>query len=139
MCLISTISISQGLSRGLAVDMRYDDRVEDLRRNEKIEAEYRKEAYIRYKDKYYEAVNFNNSLESPKKMETTGNFNAVLFYGLNYSANVIVRLENGYVTKINPFTKKEVIVIQSNFVKDFRSMAKTQDGDIVEIIFTNLF
>ncbi len=135
--LLTQVGTSQ--TNGLAVDMQYDQRIQDARYNrQQMEIAHAKR-YKNLQDKYKYALGLNVIKDTPKELPASGTFDAVITDGGYVYDIVLVGVESNRIVYIKSSKGETVFPKISTDVVNFRSVITKKDGSYLELIFTYLF
>lgn len=137
--LILSVSSFAQIEKGLAVDFGYDERIEDLRNNQKRLEEAYKSRYTKLKQKYNESIELNNSSVTSKPEPTSGYYYVVATNAWDFMQKRQVYVENGVVTKYYGVNNSEIPITQGGKISNFRTVIKLNNGVTCELIFLILF
>ncbi len=92
--------VSKAQTNGLAVDLQYEQRIQDSRRqNTELNNAYASR-YKKFKDDYIFALGLNAIKDSPKELPEKGLFNAIITNGYNILEEYEVTVVDNRVTSI---------------------------------------
>ena len=131
--------ISKSQTNGLAVDMQYEQRIQDVRyQNSQMQVAYAKR-YNNLKEQYTYALGLNAIKDSPKELTSNGLFDAVITNGGNILEECEVTVIDNQVVSIKSKGGNVVKIYKSTNVVNFRAIVTLSDNKNMEIIFTFLF
>jgi hypothetical protein len=131
--------ICKSQTNGLAVDMQYEQRIQDARyQNQQLNKAYA-ERYKKFKNDYTYALGANEIKDSPKNLPRSGRFDVIITNTGNiFEKAEVVTLDNK-VTSIKTSKGEVFIPISSSEVQNFRCILKMAENSFLEVIFTFLF
>lgn len=131
-------SQSPGLTNGLAVDLNFDQRTNDLRKNSAEASQIRANQYNYLTGKYNDAVKWNNAQDEPKIAKQHCYCAAIIVFGDNFIKKADVLIKDYKAISANTGESK-IEFNQSTTLNNFKCMGKTSNGGIVEIILMDIF
>jgi hypothetical protein len=132
-------SISKAQTNGLAVDMQYEQRIQDARyQHQQLNKAYA-ERYRKFKDDYTYALGANEIKDSPKNIPSSGRFDVIITNtGSIFEKAEVVTLNNK-VTSLKTSKGEVFIPLSSSEVQNFRCIIKMSENSFLEVVFTFLF
>jgi hypothetical protein len=128
----------EGFSQGLAVDLGYDNRIQDLRNNQKRLEEAYNTRYTKLKQNYNESIALNNASVTTKTEPTIGTYFVIATNGWDFMDKRKVFVENGVVTKYYGSDGNEILITQGGKISNFRTIIKLSSNLTCELIFLTL-
>ena len=134
----SSNSQTLGEINGYAVDLQFKQKIEDSRRqNNNLQQAYINR-YKKFQDQYIYALKINALSENPKANPENGNYNAIITDGYKLMDKISVECKDGFIVSVTKDDQTKTIN-QSTAISSFRSLVKGKNGEIYEVIFTDIF
>jgi|GEM_PF-5191978 len=131
--------IGQAQTNGFAIDMQYEQRIQDARRNKKQMENIYEERYKKFKNDYTYALGLNEVKENPKVLPNNGRFSVIITNTGNIFEKAEVVILNNKVTTLITSKGENFTTVFSSEIENFRSIIKLSEDLLLEVIFTDLY
>lgn len=131
--------ICKSQTNGLAVDMQYEQRIQDARRqNEELNNSFAVR-YKKFKDDYIYALGVNEIKDNPLRLSNSGSYNVIITNSGKIFEKVEVFILNNKVISVTLHNGDVVTPKSCSVIQNFRCIVVMPDGIYLEVFFTDLF